>query len=180
MVLMIVIGIATMTWQTLGLNNTTAPYNINTPLGLFFSALLFLYLSIKLPKMAAQVVGEISSKFLPEKFKESGTPLFQIPTFSAVTTPLVDLASIQIATTIEPSLGQTSTSLASAAQIPVMTTTSSSISSMSQPILSKQKQGLDIGKASQTSNRSISETQLKQIRKTLLKNSQHALYTTKK
>ncbi|MBN1684594.1 MAG: type IV secretion system protein [Gammaproteobacteria bacterium] len=173
MVLMMVIGIALVTWNILGLTRITAPYNINVPLGLFFSSLLFLYLSIKLPKMAAHVVGEISSRFLPEKPKEiPSAQLFQSPIAGMATAPLFDFASVQAATTVSPTLGQipVSSTIAAAAQVSSGTaaTQAPSISLISQPMTSRQRPDQDMGKASQTSRHSISESQLKQIRKTIL------------
>lgn len=64
MTLIMVVGIAVVVWNGMHLTDmdaTEAVVNINQPLGLFFTALVFLYLAIYLPKVAAKTVGIISS-----------------------------------------------------------------------------------------------------------------------
>jgi P-type conjugative transfer protein TrbL len=80
MTLMIIIGIAVVIWDGFQLIDlaTTANFNINQPLGLFFTALLFLCLAIYLPNILSQAVGSFSSNFLdsssssPAAVHESG------------------------------------------------------------------------------------------------------------
>lgn len=66
MTLIIVIGIGMMVltnFSPIEITNTNSNYNINQPLGLFFTALLFLYLAIKLPPIAAESIGAFSMRF---------------------------------------------------------------------------------------------------------------------
>ncbi len=80
MVLIIIIGVAVVVWdgfQLMDLAQTTK-FNINQPLGLFFTALLFLCLALYLPKVLSQVVGSFGGDFLdggqaaPVVVRESG------------------------------------------------------------------------------------------------------------
>ncbi|OGT21407.1 MAG: hypothetical protein A3C55_01885 [Gammaproteobacteria bacterium RIFCSPHIGHO2_02_FULL_42_13] len=69
MVIIMVIGVAVTVWSSFALTSVTPdhlpiPFNINQPLGLFFTGLLFLYLAIRLPKMAAESVGSISMRLI--------------------------------------------------------------------------------------------------------------------
>jgi P-type conjugative transfer protein TrbL len=59
MALIIIIGIAVVIWDGFQLTDmaTTTNFNINQPLGLFFTALLFCSLAFYLPKALSQAVG---------------------------------------------------------------------------------------------------------------------------
>jgi type IV secretion system protein TrbL len=64
MAVIMVIGVAVGVWNGFNLNEmATNLVNISQPLGLFFTALLFLSLAIYLPHIAGKVVGSISSSF---------------------------------------------------------------------------------------------------------------------
>lgn len=62
MILMMVVGVAILVFDQFHLSLNTEQYNLNQPLGLFFSALLFLILGWQLPKLATQVIGHISMR----------------------------------------------------------------------------------------------------------------------
>lgn len=169
MVLIMVIGVAMITWKTLGLSQIKAPYNINVPLGLFFTTLLFLYLSIKLPKMAASAIGEINLRFLPEKSRESESRDTLVHGQMASSS---NLAAVQAASVIEPNLGHMTSSEALGARAMPLSEATATVSSVSQTPLGTRTQKeptTDLGKASAINYRSISETRLKQIQKELLK-----------
>ncbi len=61
MAVMIVIGIAVVTWNNFDFTPMTsgAEFNINQPLGLLFTAILFLSLAYYLPSILSQIVGDI-------------------------------------------------------------------------------------------------------------------------
>jgi type IV secretory pathway TrbL component len=60
MTVIVVIGVAALVWDGFKLEDMGEVMgNLNQSLGLFFSALLFLFLAIYLPRLAASVVGEI-------------------------------------------------------------------------------------------------------------------------
>lgn len=100
MVLVIIIGVGVAIWNTFNLADLSAgQIKISQPLGLFFTALLFLYLSIKAPGIVAETVGEISSNI----FGEGGqTRAVEVARETSVATasmgPMVDF---QAATAIE-------------------------------------------------------------------------------
>lgn len=99
MVMVSVIGIGVTVWDTFNLADLAqGQVKINQPLGLFFSALLFLYLAMHLPKIVAASVGAISSNI----FNEGGMPVVEVaaPTI-ATTTAASSMVDFQAATTIE-------------------------------------------------------------------------------
>lgn len=100
-VLIIIIGLVITTWHSFDLINSTAKYNINKILGLFFTSLLFLYLAIKLPSYAANAIGLFN---ITSSGKNSGINNIAIPSFQGGHTTLAagEIASIRAATTIEP------------------------------------------------------------------------------
>lgn len=186
MVLIMVIGVALIIWNKFGLERgLSEPYNINMPLGLLLSALIFLYLSVKLPKIAANIVGDIGTQFLVGTPTGMQTQLLQtaISGASGTGTSLFDLDSVQTASTITPvNFGQPS------AILPTEGTISVSASSVVPATivgrggsgisinLAKRQLAREVGKASQTakgdhrsSRQSISESQLEQIRKMMSK-----------
>src|SRR3989338_2708185 len=104
MVIIMVIGVAVTVWSSFALTSVTPdhlpiPFNINQPLGLFFTGLLFLYLAIRLPKMAAESVGSISMRLTEGHMspKTVGYPAGASATQSAASAPLGEM---QAATTI--------------------------------------------------------------------------------
>ena len=128
MTLIIIIGIAVTTWEEFNVAElaTTTNFNINQPLGLFFTALLFLCLAFYLPKIVGQAVGEISSSIL-----ESNAPIVaamrESVTTAMATTGSSGMSNMQAATTLTASSGgspayESSSSTASAATIPTATT----------------------------------------------------------
>ena len=104
MVLIMVIGVAVTVWHFFGLdnlqlaNNPSPTYDINQPLGLFFSALLFLYLAIRLPKIVSEAVGQITSRF----GQEATTVVVQSPPLSVSPASSAAAATIQAAAAISP------------------------------------------------------------------------------
>lgn len=104
MSLLIIIGVAATVWngfQLVDLATSTA-VNINQPLGLFFTSLLFLCLAYYLPSVAAKVVGNISGDFFggaaqapaPVVIREGAASPF-------VATPTGGMSDMQAATVIE-------------------------------------------------------------------------------
>lgn len=96
MTVMLIIGIASLVWDRFDLSEMAkATVSINQPLGLLFSALLFLFLSIYLPRFAAKAVGGISSfitatsTFIGEK---------NTLAVAATTSTVNDLSNMQAAT----------------------------------------------------------------------------------
>ena len=126
MTLIIIIGIAVTTWEEFNVAElaTTTNFNINQPLGLFFTALLFLCLAFYLPKIVGQAVGEISSSIL-----ESNAPIVATMRESVTTSMATTgggMSNMQAATTLTASSGgspayESSSSTASAATIPTAT-----------------------------------------------------------
>lgn len=81
MVLIIIIGIGVTVWDTFNLTEAAGGHiKISQPLGLFFTALLFLYLAIQAPKIVAASVGEISSNI----FHEGVAPVVEVTKESSV------------------------------------------------------------------------------------------------
>ncbi len=56
---MLIVSVAVMTWSNLMGEHFTSDMNINAPLGIFFSGLLFVFASAYLPKVVAKLVGNI-------------------------------------------------------------------------------------------------------------------------
>lgn len=103
MVLMIVIGIGVVIWDSFDLENfTVGTLTINPPLGLFFTTLLFLILAWKLPTLVAATVGEISSGFL--NLQPEGVSVSVSPMASAAAAPR-SMVDFQAATNIEAGAG---------------------------------------------------------------------------
>lgn len=100
-VLIIIIGLVVTTWHSFDLINSTASYNINKILGLFFTSLLFLYLAIKLPSYAANAIGLFN---INSSSKNTGINNIAMPSFQNGHTisPAGEIASMQAATMIEP------------------------------------------------------------------------------
>lgn len=100
-VLIMVIGCVITTWHAFDLTDPNISYNINKILGLFFTSLLFLYLSIKLPAYAANAVGTFN---IGSSNRNVDMNKIDISTFqnNLTTSSTGEMASMQAATTIEP------------------------------------------------------------------------------
>ncbi|MDR1057820.1 MAG: type IV secretion system protein [Coxiellaceae bacterium] len=160
MVLIIIIGIAVLVWDGFQLTDlaTTTNFNINQPLGLFFTALLFLCLGFYLPRVISQAVGDFGGKILDGA--TSSIPTVREPATAASTTPS---AAMQIATTIAPTAVpirgysyEWSSSIAAATTIPTVT-------------VSPSTKGMGVNKETPTQasivlSRSISENTIKKIK----------------
>lgn len=104
MVLILIIGIAVSVWDDFNLSEmATATVSISQPLGLFFSALLFLGMAIYLPKVAANTVGSFTSggfferSNIPESINITSTPPINAPTMS-------EFSNMAAATTIDANI----------------------------------------------------------------------------
>lgn len=170
MVLVMVIGVAVTVWSGFDLvsmsNNTNLNFNINEPLGLFFTSLLFLYLAIKLPQMAAEVVGNISMRLTDQVVVSAPSVSQTVSTQTPMATPI---SAVQAASVIQT--GQTQTTSAGAAVSPVsaaatVVTPSASSGSAMSDIWQSNSQGKDLAKASEL-YKSISDNTLKRLEKTL-------------
>lgn len=103
MALIIIIGIAVVVWDGFQLVDmaTTNNFNINQPLGLFFTALLFCSLAFYLPKVLSQAVGSFSHDIIdggssaPVVVHESGA--------ASVSTDAGGMSDMRAATAIETS-----------------------------------------------------------------------------
>lgn len=126
MTLIIITGIAMLVFTNfseISLAMDNPQYNINQPLGLFFTALLFLYLAIKLPNIAAETVGAITmrseenhttvnisrdnSNFAPTSPSSSITPNSALSTIQAATNVASGVSAsvaVQTATATSPIL----------------------------------------------------------------------------
>jgi type IV secretion system protein TrbL len=103
MVLIMVLGIAVTIWSGLHLGKmaVSPDININQILGLFFSALLFLYLAIRLPQIVSEVIGKIHIRS-PEKETAPAAQVISSPApTSAAAAPISGAAAMQAATNIE-------------------------------------------------------------------------------
>ena len=100
MSLMVIIGIAVITWSDFDLKEMTSGsnFNLNQPLGLFFTALLFLSLAHYIPKVLAQIIGEIGSDFLEPNLS---VDIANSPGSTFISSPLSsETADLKAATTI--------------------------------------------------------------------------------
>jgi len=163
MVLIIVIGIGATIWDTILLTKASSEVaNINQPLGLFFTALLFLYFAVQLPTIVSDAVGEISGSML-----DFGPgPSVEVVREAAGATAVGSSADVQAATAIEsqgvgaPAGGMQGGGLATATQ--VATPASGTILGARGEEVSGEG-SLALGKAS-VINKSISEGTIKKIK----------------
>lgn len=173
MVLIIIIGIAALVWDQFQLIDlaTTTNFNINQPLGLFFTALLFLCLGFYLPKTISQAVGDFGSKIL------DGGVSVVAPAREPATTiypPVAGTPSIQAATTIAPAAPSSSytyegaPSMAAATTVPTPTVVSAPISGGIDAKLGKEA----LSQASTTLAKSISVSTVKKIKEAVVKATQ--------
>ena len=170
MVLITVIGIALAVWGTFQLMPIPMLFNINAPMGLFFTALLFLYLAVKLPKIAAKTVGQISIHFSGI----TSTSVIQMPSSGAASVlGQNDLASVKEATTISSAAAQPSRGFENTMQpVSSMAIAAGGVVAPLPTQISSHARGASgrhemLGLASaQTLERSISETTAKKLKKT--------------
>lgn len=104
MTVMIIIGIAAVVWDGFALDDmSNTIVSLNQSLGLFFSALLFLFLAISLPRLAATAVGEISSwrVFGSGNAGENSAAAGITPNLFAAQAASSELSSIQAAVTLD-------------------------------------------------------------------------------
>jgi len=167
MVLIIIIGIAVVTWSGFELIDlaTTTNFNLNQPLGLFFTALLFLCLAIYLPKVVSEAVGDLSGNMLESN--QPGTTTIHESAAAITTASAGGMANIQAATTIASGTGSSSSyeggsSIASAATIPTTST-----STQTGGNLNGKATGEIMAQASNLS-KSISENTVKKIKEAVL------------
>ena len=124
MVLTSIIGVAAITWDQFDFINmeTGDNFNINQPLGLFFTTLLFLGLAYYLPKILTQTVGEIGGGFLDDgSISRSSTVSYQETSFTQ-TSPGVSDTSVAAAIPSEQVGGYGESAIASATTISTTST----------------------------------------------------------
>ncbi|MBU0744284.1 MAG: type IV secretion system protein [Gammaproteobacteria bacterium] len=162
MVLIIIIGMAVLVWNSFDLTelSSTTNFNINQPLGLFFSALLFLSLAFYLPKVLSQIVGELSDNLL-----NSGGSAVSVTRESApasISSSSSGMPNIQAATTISPSTSSgsnyTQAGISSASSAASMPTSSGA------PISGNFGTKEALNQASTTLSKSFSENTVKKIK----------------
>ncbi|CAL7962558.1 type IV secretion system protein TrbL [Gammaproteobacteria bacterium] len=103
MALIIIVGIAVVIWDGFQLIDmaTTTNFNINQPLGLFFTGLLFCNLAFYLPKVLSQAVGSFSHDFLDGV--SSAPVVIHGPGAASVSVETGGASDMRVATTIEAS-----------------------------------------------------------------------------
>lgn len=118
--LIIITGIAMIVFANfseIDLASSSAQYNINQPLGLFFTALMFLYLAIKLPNIAADTVGAINISASDNSTSENiGAGIVNSGVGAQASTPVSSSlnATMQAATTVPSGINTTAVSIQSA------------------------------------------------------------------
>lgn len=133
MVVTMIIGIAVVIWNGFQFVDlaTTTNFNLNQPLGLFFTALLFLCLALYVPKVVSQTVGDLSSNLLDGSTTVVATP--QAAAAVSIAAGSTGMSNMLAATTLAPDsspgavTSYDSASSAGAATV-VPTTTSSNLS----------------------------------------------------
>ncbi len=172
MVLIMVIGIAVTIWTSLHLDKmaVSTDININQILGLFFSALLFLYFAIYLPKFASEAIGKI---YLHDPQKETA-PVIQVtpaaPAAISTIVPISGAIAMQAATNIEAGAATIQPTFGTAAQAAPLAPTQVIVT----PGTAPQAAGLTAGQAASL-QKSVSRLEratdmsLKKLKKTFLK-----------
>lgn len=173
MVLITVIGVAVTVWGTFNLAQMGVPFNINAPMGLFFTALLFLYLAIKLPNISAKAVGQISMHFsgnVSAAVVQVSSRANEIPAVGQAA-----MSAVQEASFISPAAVQLGRGVETSGGISAGTATLAAAGAAApqsmQPTVGKEfvsgKRGDTIGMVSaQRLERSISDATVKKIKKT--------------
>lgn len=155
MVMILITGIAIIVWDKIPLRDFTSPdTNISAPLGLFFSALLFLSLAFYLPRVVATTVGGFSTLWRETTTGETAT----------VTAPAAtpaNLNNLQVATTVETNLASSLGSTNQASAVTPVTSVS----------ISTPPSGLFSGNLMEqrTNNKSISDATLNKLTQALTK-----------
>ncbi len=167
MVLIIIIGIAAVTWNGFQLTDmaTTTNFNLNQPLGLFFTALLFLCLAIYLPKVVSEAIGDLNSNILEGGQTTVATIREPAAAFTSAA-PSSNMANVQAAATIAPGSGSSiyegTSSTAAAASIPTTVVSSSTGGGLGTKTTEK-----SMSQAS-TLAKSISESTVKKIKEAVI------------
>jgi type IV secretory pathway TrbL component len=172
-VLIMVMGIAVTVWNSFGAIDLSS-YNINQPLGLFFTALLFLYLAIRLPYLAADAVGMVNIHFRSE---EGVSSVAVVHGGMSTATPVVavsgESSTLKAATAIEPTsqsaaMGVSPAQTAAASTVTVSPTMQTQTASGVSSLGAQERRGKsDVTKASDV-EKSISDATLKKIKKTFV------------
>ena len=172
MTTIIIIGIAVVVWDSFELNTMleTEGYNLNQPLGLFFSSLLFLNLAMVVPKLVANSLGEIISGFLGENESSSRVIVVSESSGGVATTGSFNLSTVQAASTITTGSGLTGavSNVSVSATLPVTTTSGNANFSSSMGILGGSSGDKILAQAGKIS-KSISEDTVKKIKESVIK-----------
>lgn len=175
MVLIIIIGIAVVVWDGFQLTDmeTTAEFNINQPLGLFFTALLFLCLAFYLPKVLSQTVGGFGSDL---SYGAAASPVVINESASAPIMLTGESGNMHAATAIEaPNMPMTSGYMARSGDVGGVTVAAAqpvpgAVTSTSGSIEGKRTKET-LGQASYLA-KSISESTVKKIKEEILQAAQ--------
>ncbi len=168
MVIILILGVAINVWHDMNWLNTLSDLkkaNMNQFLGLFFSGLLFLVAALKLPKMAADVVGKVSSG----PSSTTSAPTVTVNQAAAPTIAISGAANMAAATQIDsratPATGFTSSSVPAAVTVTATTAAGAPIASGGGAFGATGTAGnmLDASKIS----KSISDTTIKQVQQSL-------------
>jgi len=174
MTLIIVMGIAVTVWNGFHFTELQTNFNINEPLGLFFTALLFLLLAIKLPQYASEVIGQMSMQL------SSNQNSHTVEVINSITPSAVQSSSavspVQSATTVNVGTSMNSGVVVARSAEPIAVGQNSAASTTMTPILgssisaqsfNKTKGESRLDKASHV-DKSISDVTLKKIKKTVI------------
>jgi len=163
MVLIMIIGIGIVIWEGFDFVDleSGSDFNLNQPMGLFFTGLLFLSLALYLPKIISQAVGELSSAF-----SEGGV---SVVTSAAAPSTVSSSgisgtsANMQAATTISPGGSSSAQGFAPGGVGAASTVTSGSTSTSTGGTIDSKSSRETLSQASKIS-RSISENTIKKIK----------------
>lgn len=177
MVLITVLGVALTVWGTFQLMPMSEPFNINAPLGLFFTGLLFLYFSLYLPRLAGNAIGKISLRLGGNL---STTMVQGFPSTSGGQVVTAETAqSVQAASMVEPgNRGESMISrVETAAAAPAATTVQAVVSQPAQSLRAERAQrpseSGSLARAGQL-ERSISEATARALKKTFQQQAEEA------
>jgi len=164
MVLIIIIGLAVIVWNGFELTELASgsDFNISQPLGLFFTALLFLCLAFYLPKVVSQAVGEIGGSLFASG--SGSTIVSSAPVSVNVPASSSSIPNIQAATTVGPSSSSSTSSYTPGVS---STASAASVPTAAAPMSGKieAKIGKDtLSQASAAVSKSFSETTVKKIK----------------
>ncbi len=169
MVIILILGVAINVWHDLNLLNIISNLkkaNMNQFLGLFFTGLLFLVAALKLPKMAADVVGKISSSSSPI----TPAPTVTVNQTAAPTVAISGAANMQAATQIDtratPAAGFAGSSVPAAVSVTTSTAAAGAPIASGGGAFAGTGAGGNMLDASKIS-KSISDTTIKQVQQSL-------------